>query len=157
MCGSLATMFNANPHNSLDRKWLKILWLEIVVFKDLMRKLATFKGFRVLWKVFMKFEGCQGILGSARTFSVLLMPSTILGSDIHYICVHSKTSQTSLTDHVHRWTTPLYRSLYLGPNRSILSIFKLPKPTTSLNGPLKVGPIVGQFREVLLCIYIYIW
>ena len=29
-------------------------------------------------------------------------------------------------------------------------IFELPKPTTSLNGPFKIGPIVGRFREVLL-------
>ena len=29
-------------------------------------------------------------------------------------------------------------------------LFQLPKPITSLNGPLKVSPMVGRFREVLL-------
>ena len=67
-------------------------------------------------------------------------------------------SKTSLTDHIHTSTTPLYRSLYFGPKRKILY---LPKQTTSLNGPLKVSPIDGQFREVLLiqtyfCICVYL-
>ena len=66
-------------------------------------------------------------------------------------------SKTSPTDHLHKSTTPLYRSLYLGPKQSpiqyqynaILTV-QLPKPTTSRNGPLKVGPMVGRFREVSL-------
>ena len=32
-------------------------------------------------------------------------------------------------------------------------IFHLPQPITSLNGPFKVGPMVGRLREVLLHIY----
>ena len=37
-----------------------------------------------------------------------------------------------------------------------MQTFYLPKPTTSLNGPLKVGRFVGRFREVLLYVYICI-
>ena len=59
-------------------------------------------------------------------------------------------SKTSLIDHFHRSTTPLYRSLYLGPNRSIVGIIYLLKPTASLSGLPKIGPMVGRFREVLL-------
>ena len=35
---------------------------------------------------------------------------------------------------------------------TIVTIFQLPKPTTSLNGPFKVGPIGGPLREILLYI-----
>ena len=67
----------------------------------------------------------------------------------------STDTSTGLTRQLHRSITPLCRSLYLGLNRSIVSIFKLPKPTTSLNGPFKVCSRVGRFREV--CIYKYIY
>ena len=66
-----------------------------------------------------------------------------------YVYIYSKCS---LTDHLRRSTTPLYRSFYLGPNRSPIVTFQLSKWTTSLNGPLKIGPMVDRFREVLpLC------
>ena len=60
-----------------------------------------------------------------------------------------------LTDHLHRSTTILYRSHYLGHKESSIhyhctNILKLPKPTVSLNGPFKVGPKVGRFRKGLL-------
>ena len=61
------------------------------------------------------------------------------------LCVYSKAS---LTDHLHRPTTPLYRSLYVGPKLSSMQIFELLKSITSLNRPPKVGPPVGLFREV---------
>ena len=67
-----------------------------------------------------------------------------------------RKGKTTLTDHLHRSTTPLYRSLYFGPKRSPIQIFYLPKPTTSLNRPLKVGPTVGRFREVLLYLFIVV-
>ena len=54
------------------------------------------------------------------------------------------------TNHLYRSTTPLYRSLYSGYIQCIGMIFQLPKPTTSLNRPFKVGPMVGRFGEVLL-------
>ena len=44
-------------------------------------------------------------------------------------------SQTSLTDPLHRSTTPLFRSLYLAPKSSPITIFYLSKSTTSLNRP----------------------
>ena len=71
-----------------------------------------------------------------------------------YIYIYSKTS---LTDHLHRSSTPLYWSLYFGPKRLPIQIFLLHELTTSLNGPPKVSPMVGRFREVLLCICIYIY
>ena len=64
--------------------------------------------------------------------------------------ISSIYSETSLNNHHHRSTTPLYRSLYFGPRQSSMQIFYLPNPTISLNGPLKVGPMVGRFREVLM-------
>ena len=65
-----------------------------------------------------------------------------------YIYIHTVKP---LTEHLHRSTTPLCRSLYLGPNRTIKW---LPKPTTSLNGLPKISPMEGRFREILLYIYI---
>ena len=44
-------------------------------------------------------------------------------------------------------TDPLHWSIYFGPKRSLIQVFQLRKPTTSLNRPLKVGPMVGRFRE----------
>ena len=71
-------------------------------------------------------------------------------------------SKTSLTDHLHRLTTPLYRTLYLDPKQhpynTIEMVYQLPKPFTSLNGPIQIGPIVGRFRKsvtVYVPIYIY--
>ena len=52
----------------------------------------------------------------------------------------------SQTNHLPRSITPIYRSLYFGPTQ----IFKLRKSDTSLNRPLKVGPMVGRFKEVFL-------
>ena len=54
--------------------------------------------------------------------------------------------------------TSIYRPLlYIDRFNSVPSdrpyIFQLFKPTTSLNGPLKVGPTVSQFRDFTLCIY----
>ena len=66
-------------------------------------------------------------------------------------------NKTSLTTHLHRATTHLYRSPYYGPKPSPIQIIKLPKPTTFVNGPIKVGPIVSRFREGLLYVYIYIY
>ena len=57
-----------------------------------------------------------------------------------YTC---KYSNTSLNDHLHRLTTRYISVSYDRP-------YKYFKPTTSLNGPRKVGPTVGRFREVLL-------
>ena len=37
-----------------------------------------------------------------------------------------------------------------------LFIYLLPKPITSLNGPFKIGPLMGQFRKVLLYMILYI-
>ena len=52
-------------------------------------------------------------------------------------------------------TTPLYRSLYLGPKQSVIVMIPIPmlqlsKPITSLKGSFKVSAMVSQFREVLL-------
>ena len=52
-------------------------------------------------------------------------------------------SKTSLTDHLYRSTTPGYRSLFGGSQM-------IPKPTTSLNGPFKVGPIARRFTVHIL-------
>ena len=68
-------------------------------------------------------------------------------------------SKASLTNHLLRSPTPLDRSLYLYPKRSIEMIFYLPKTTTSVNGPFEVDPKDGRFREVLLythCIYVHL-
>ena len=62
--------------------------------------------------------------------------------------------KTSLTDHLHGSTTPLYRLLYLSTNRVMETIFLRIHPTTSLNRPFKVSPTVGGFRDGLLYVYI---
>ena len=59
-------------------------------------------------------------------------------------------SQITLTEHLHRATTPLYRLLYFCPKGSPIHILY----STSLNGPLKVGPKVGRFIEVLVYTHI---
>ena len=76
------------------------------------------------------------------------------------MCIHvyvQLRSKISLTDHPQKSITSIYHLLYLGPRRSPITIFRLPKPTISLKGPLNVGPVVGRFREGFLCIYIYIY
>ena len=41
------------------------------------------------------------------------------------------------------------------PVNTIVAIFKLRKPTASINEPFKDGPKVGRLRTVSLCMYIY--
>ena len=89
-----------------------------------------------------------------KTWSPILALTLIFGLGLNalwkralHINIYSKTS---LTDHLHRSTTPLYQSLYFGPKWSPIQIFVLPKTNTSLNGPPKISLMVGRFREVLL-------
>ena len=76
-----------------------------------------------------------------------MVGSVRLASNKRYIYIYIYR-KTSLTYHHHRSTISLYRLLYLGLKRSPMTIPQLPKSTTSLNGPLNVGPMVGRFREV---------
>ena len=62
-------------------------------------------------------------------------------------------SKTSLTDHPTDRPLPIIDRFILVPNdriyNAIVMIFYLHKPTTSINRPFKVGPMVGRFREDL--------
>ena len=63
-------------------------------------------------------------------------------------------SKTFLTDHLHISSTPHIDRFNWIPNScpydTIVIIFRLSKPITSLSGSFKVGSMVGWFREVLL-------
>ena len=41
------------------------------------------------------------------------------------------------------------------PYSAIVTTFQLPKPSTSLNRPFQVGPVIDRFREICTCIHIY--
>ena len=63
-------------------------------------------------------------------------------------------SKISLTNDLYKSTTPIYRLLFWGPKESPKTVIQLLKPTTSLNGQVKIDPMVVRFREVLLYAYI---
>ena len=70
---------------------------------------------------------------------------------LEYICITYTVKP--LASHICKSTTP-YIDHFIwvpnnGPYNTIIMIFKFPKLTTSLNEPLKVGPMVGRIREVL--------
>ena len=69
-----------------------------------------------------------------------------------HVVTFSIYSRTSLTNHLHRSTTPLYRSLYLGPNRSIVGI-SLIRPSPEMDY-LRLVPWSVDL-EIFDCIYIY--
>ena len=72
----------------------------------------------------------------------------------HFVS-YSKTSLPDPPDYLPRSTPPpilitLFGSqLIIQTINTIVMIFYLPNPTTSLNWPLNVGPMVDRFREVL--------
>ena len=80
----------------------------------------------------------------------------------NYKCVHTYIhtyihtyNKTLLADHLHRSTFPIPIASSESQTISIATIFYLPNPITSLNGPFKFGPMIGRLRKVLLYIDIY--
>ena len=73
-----------------------------------------------------------------------------------YVCAHTVKPlyPTTPTD---RPLSYIDRFISVSKNRSPMQIFQLPKSTTSLNRPLKIGPMVYRFREVLLYIQINVY
>ena len=75
------------------------------------------------------------------------------------MCIYSKTSHQTYPQINHSPIVPI-SILYFGPNPSPIQChcndIQLPKLTTSLNGPFKVGPWSVEL-ERFYCVYIFIY
>ena len=70
-----------------------------------------------------------------------------------YICVLIQQNLSKLTTSTYRQLPYIGQFIWIPSDRpynSIVMIFQLPKPNTSLNGSFNVSPMADRFSEVLL-------